>query len=201
MRFKRKRVSQQLTIDNDIQEVRWRGGIYLHIHFCPTRGPACCPAGGAAPAPAIRTLARVLIQSFHDCAALAALRVPGSPLTVNIYSGHNYLHTQSALHWCRAATLTWAPGTAWTWCWFGSVGAGICNGAVLAVSRCRYCPSAASPGARGGVVRGGGRGAAVLRRVRLVRGWRRARRREDGGQLRGLALDLLYILCSNSSRF
>ena len=85
----------------------------------------------AQPAPAIRTLARVLIQSFHDCAALAALRVPGSPLTVNIYSGHNYLHTQSALHWCRAATLTWAPGTAWTWCWFGSVGAGICNGGVL----------------------------------------------------------------------
>ena len=74
---------------------RWRGGIYLHIHFCPTRGPACCPAGGAAPAPAIRTLARVLIQSFHDCAALAALRVPGSPLTVNIYSGHNYLHTHT----------------------------------------------------------------------------------------------------------
>ena len=66
---------------------------------------------------------------------------------------------------------------------------------------CRYCPSVARPGAGGGVVRGGGRGAAVLRRVRLVRGRRRARRGEDGGQLRGLALDLLYILCSDSFRF
>ena len=181
---------------------RWRGGIYLHIHFCPTRGPACCPAGGAAPAPAIRTLARVLIQSFHDCAALAALRVPGSPLTVNIYSGHNYLHTHS-LHCTGAApphslerqvrhgldvgSEVLVLGSAMVECW--------------TVSRCRYCPSAASPGARGGVVRGGGRGAAVLRRVRLVRGRRRARRGEDGGQLRGLALDLLYILCSDSSRF
>ena len=130
-------------------------------------------------------------------------RVPGSPLTVNIYSGDIvYIHTHTVYslytgaaplhslerqvrHGLDVGSEVLVLGSAMVECW------------VI----CRYCPSVARPGAGGGVVRGGGRGAAVLRRVRLVRGRRRARRGEDGGQLRGLALDLLYILCSDSFRF
>ena len=122
-------------------------------------------------------------------------RVPGSPLTVNIYSGDIvYTHTHAAplhslerqvRHGLDVGSEVLVLGSAMVECW------------VI----CRHCPSVARPGAGGGVVRGGGRGAAVLRRVRLVRGRRRARRGEDGGQLRGLALDLLYILCSDSFRF
>ena len=170
-----------------------RGGIYLHIHFCLTRGPAGCPD------PAIRTLARVLIQSFHDCAALAAL--PSAGVTTHCkylqwrYCLHTHTHTHVAAplhslerqvrHGLDVGSEVLVLGSAMVECW------------VI----CRYWPSVARPGAGGGVVRGGGRGAAVLRRVRLVRGRRRARRGEDGGQLRGLALDLLYILCSDSFRF
>ena len=120
-------------------------------------------------------------------------RVPGSPLTVNIYSGDIvYTHTHTVCtgaaplhslerqvrHGLDVGSEVLVLGSAMVECW------------VI----CRHCPSVARPGAGGGVVRAGGRGAAVLRRVRLVRGRRRARRGEDGGQLRGLALDLLYIL-------
>ena len=170
---------------------RWRGGIYLHIHFCLTRGPAGCPG------PAIRTLARVLIQSFHDCAALAALPSAGVTTHCKYLQWRYSLHTHSlraaplhslerqVRHGLDVGSEVLVLGSAMVECW------------VI----CRHCPSVARPGAGGGVVRGGGRGAAVLRRVRLVRGRRRARRGEDGGQLRGLALDLLYILCSDSFRF
>ena len=64
-------------------------GIYLHIHFCLTRGPAGCPG------PAIRTLARVLIQSFHDCAALAALPSAGVTTHCKYLQWRYCLHTHS----------------------------------------------------------------------------------------------------------
>ena len=169
---------------------RW----YLSAYpFLPHQGP------GWLPGPGNTDVSRVLIQSFHDCAALAAL--PSAGVTTHCkylqwrYCLHTHTHCNGAAqlhslerqvrHGLDVGSEVLVLGSAMVECW------------VI----CRHCPSVARPGAGGGVVRGGGRGAAVLRRVRLVRGRRRARRGEDGGQLRGLALDLLYILCSDSFRF